>query len=121
MKLTLIPPLQNYIKVKRDWSDLDDKMKALVKDQDKSQRVAAESRRVFRDRYLTPAAEACYWRKMFHTWKSAMAFEPRKYETFENGTQVRRGVSWERFAFRQKHSFEHGYMAEDMVDDSDDE
>lgn len=88
-------------------------MKMLVKDQDKSQRIAAESTRVFRDRYLTPAAEACYWRKMMHTWKSAMAFEPKKYETFANGTRVRRGVSWERFAFRQKQSFEHGYFQDD--------
>ncbi len=95
-------------------------MTALIRDQEKSRRIAAESARIFRDRYLTPAAEACYWRKMFQTWKSVMAFEPKKYETLGNGTKVRRGVSWERFAFRQKQSFEHGFFESDL-NDTDDE
>lgn len=107
--------------MKRDWSDLDETMTALVRDQDKSRRIAAESTRIFRDRYLTPAAEACYWRRMFHNWKSVMAFEPKKYETNENGTKVRRGVSWERFAFRQKTSFEHGFFEEDSSKDDEEE
>ncbi|EMR72046.1 putative duf821 domain-containing protein [Eutypa lata UCREL1] len=113
-------PHQNYVKVKRDWTDLDETMTTLVRDQDKSRRIAAESVRIFRDRYLTPAAEACYWRKMFHTWKSVMAFEPQRYDTFENGTKVRRGVSWERFAFRQKASFEHGFFEPDLNDGEED-
>lgn len=112
-------PHQNYVKVERDWSDLDETMEALLKDPQKSHRIAAESTRLFRDRYLTPAAEACYWRKMFRNWRQVMALEPRKYDTFEDGTRVRRGVSWERFAFRQKHSFEHGFLDPDLLEENE--
>ncbi|KAH9889712.1 glycosyl transferase family 90-domain-containing protein [Xylariomycetidae sp. FL2044] len=111
-------PHQNYIKVERDWSDLETEMTELVTNPDKGRRIAAESTKVFRDRYLTPAAEACYWRKMFHNWRAVMAFEPQRYDIQEDGTKVRRGTSWERYAFKQKLSFEHGFW-EDQGDDTE--
>ncbi|KAI2602185.1 glycosyl transferase family 90-domain-containing protein [Hypoxylon sp. NC1633] len=110
-------PHQNYVRVNRDWSDLKAQMDGLTADPDRARRIARESTRVFRDRYLTPAAEACYWRRMIHSWRAVMDFEPRRYETKEDGTKVRRGVSWERFAFRQKKSFEHGFWEPDSGDD----
>ncbi|KAI1103855.1 glycosyl transferase family 90-domain-containing protein [Jackrogersella minutella] len=110
-------PHQNFVKVRRDWSDLKAQMDGLIADPDRARRIAQESASVFRDRYLTPAAEACYWRQMIHSWRAVMDFEPRRYETAEDGTKVRRGVSWERFAFRQKKSFEHGFWESDSNDD----
>lgn len=112
-------PHQNYVKVKRDWSDLKGQMDGLIADPDRARQIAHESTRVFRDRYLTPAAEACYWRRMIHNWRAVMDFEPRRYEIKEDGTKVRRGVSWERFAFRQKKSFEHGFWESDSVEEAE--
>ncbi|KAI0376322.1 glycosyl transferase family 90-domain-containing protein [Hypomontagnella monticulosa] len=106
-------PHQNYVKVKRDWSDLPAQMDGLLADPDRTRHIAQESARVFRDRYLTPAAEACYWRRMIRNWHAVMDFRPRRYESNEHGIKVRRGVSWERFAFRQKKSFEHGFWEAD--------
>ncbi|KAH9992694.1 glycosyl transferase family 90-domain-containing protein [Xylariaceae sp. FL0662B] len=112
---------QNYVQVKRDWSDLETQMEALLASPHRARRIALESTRVFRDRYLTPAAEACYWRRLIRNWRAVMDFEPRRYEVREDGTKVRRGVSWERFAFRQKHSYEHGFFEnDDVADDEDD-
>ncbi|KAI1801779.1 glycosyl transferase family 90-domain-containing protein [Daldinia bambusicola] len=106
-------PHQNYVKVGRDWSDLKAQMDGLAADPDRARRIAKESTQVFRDRYLTPAAEACYWRRMIRNWRAVMDFEPRRYETSKDGVKVRRGMSWERFAFRQSKSFEHGFWESD--------
>jgi hypothetical protein len=38
---------------------------------------------VFRDRYLTPAAQACYWRKLFNAW-ATVGFEPELYRTVKD-------------------------------------
>lgn len=76
---------------------------------------------MFRDRYLTPAAEACYWRRMFHAWRSVIGFEPQSHRLTKDGEIVRRGVSWERFAFRQEETFEHGFLGEDKIVSDEDE
>ncbi|KAF2089478.1 hypothetical protein K490DRAFT_8484, partial [Saccharata proteae CBS 121410] len=72
--------LQNYVKVSRDFSDLDEKMSFLIANPERAKEIAAESVRVFRDRYLTPAAEACYWRRMFSSYASVQAFKPQLYK-----------------------------------------
>ena len=82
-----------------------------------ARRIAEESARTFRDRYLTPAAEACYWRRMFKLYAGAQDFSPRLYEDIvEDGEVVgrkRRGMSFERVAFKQKGSHEHGFIEPD--------
>ncbi|KAF2164653.1 hypothetical protein M409DRAFT_25047 [Zasmidium cellare ATCC 36951] len=71
-------PDQNYIQVKRDFSDLPGHMKKLSKPANfpESQKIADNARRTFRERYLTPAAEACYWRAMIRGWASVQGFTP---------------------------------------------
>ncbi|KAL9079293.1 MAG: hypothetical protein Q9157_001816 [Trypethelium eluteriae] len=95
---------QNYIPVRNDWTDLDEKMQYYLSHSDEAESIAAEGARVFRDRYLTPAAEACYWRKLVREYAKAQSWEPQLYKnvTNEDGTMQlkRRGVSWERFVFR---------------------
>ncbi|KAF2145290.1 uncharacterized protein K452DRAFT_207289, partial [Aplosporella prunicola CBS 121167] len=73
-------PEQNYVAVKRDFSDLAEKMDHLTANTAAARRIAEESARTFRDRYLTPAAEACYWRRMFKLYAAAQDFSPRLYE-----------------------------------------
>ncbi|KAJ5931523.1 CAZyme family GT90 [Penicillium verrucosum] len=58
-------PNQNYVEVERDFSDLSEKMETLVNNTEAAKRIANNSVTTFRERYLTPAAEACYWRSLF--------------------------------------------------------
>lgn len=66
------------MEVERDFSDLDDKMEYFLSHDSEARRIARNSAATFRDRYLTPAAQACYWRKLFHAW-SSVSFEPKFY------------------------------------------
>lgn len=54
-------------------------MEDLLSHPEKAKRIADNSVRVFRERYLTPAAEACYWRELVKVW-SEVSFEPVLYE-----------------------------------------
>ncbi|KAH9823641.1 DNA polymerase type-X family protein pol4-like [Teratosphaeria destructans] len=73
---------QNYVKVKRDFSDLSNKMKGLLDPINiaATEAIATNARRTFREQYLTPAAEACYWRALIRGWSSVQGFEVQPYE-----------------------------------------
>lgn len=63
-----------------------------------AQRIANNSVTTFRDRYLTPAAEACYWRRMIRNWAEVQAFEPQAYHDpgeGKIGSNNQRGIDWE--------------------------
>ncbi|KAI1978859.1 hypothetical protein LOZ53_002808 [Ophidiomyces ophidiicola] len=85
----------NYVAVKRDFSDLAEKIKHLINHPDISERIARNSVEVFRDRYLTPAAEACYWRELVLAYGKISDFEATLYYLNPNGEKVRRGVPFE--------------------------
>ena len=72
-------PHQNYVAVKRDWSDLADRMKELENNPTRARRIAHEVTSFFRDRYLTPAAEACYLRRMITVYATVQNFEPQSH------------------------------------------
>ncbi|KAB8225585.1 glycosyl transferase family 90-domain-containing protein [Aspergillus novoparasiticus] len=92
----LVPdgPNQNYIEVERDFSDLESKIEPLLDDPSTAQRIANNSVRTFRERYLTKAAEACYWRQLFegygHVWNSSVPVWSDVY-------QRERGLRYESF------------------------
>lgn len=75
-------------------------MNYLLSHDSEAQRIAHNSAATFRDRYLTPAAQACYWRKLFHAW-SSVSFEPDFYRTVvdSNGKTKRksRGTPFETY------------------------
>ena len=59
----------------------------------------------FRSRYTSPAAEACYWRRLIHGW-GEVAFDPDPYETVTvqiSGKSVEeqqlRGITYEEFLY----------------------
>jgi hypothetical protein len=56
---------QNYVQVKRDLSDLVEKIEELIHDLPLADHIAANNAQAFRERYLTLAAKACYWRALF--------------------------------------------------------
>ncbi|KAE8354216.1 glycosyl transferase family 90-domain-containing protein [Aspergillus coremiiformis] len=92
----LVPdgPHQNYIEVERDFSDLSRKIEPLLNDPATGQRIANNSVRTFRERYLTKAAEACYWRQLFdrygNVWNSSVPI-------WSDVSQRERGLRYESF------------------------
>ena len=94
----LIPsgPDQNVVMVERDFSDLDAKMTELLRDRAKTRNIASHSAKIFRDRHLTPAAQACYWREMIRVW-SEVSFKPEPWKVVD-GKKRLRGVPFETFA-----------------------
>ena len=84
---------QNVVEVERDFSDLPLKMDYLLSHPVEAKRIANNSVTRFRDRYLTPAAQACYWRNLFWAWRE-VSFEPDLY----GGMDPRlRGVPYETY------------------------
>lgn len=47
---------QNFIEVKRDWSDLDSSMTEALRNAEQTEQIAERSFETFNQRYLTPAA-----------------------------------------------------------------
>ncbi|KAI6910433.1 hypothetical protein KC316_g4810 [Hortaea werneckii] len=60
----------NHVPVHRDFSDLDKQMEHYLAHPLSSQRISDAARTTFRERYTSPAAEACYWRRLLRTWSS---------------------------------------------------
>ena len=96
-------PEQNYIAVKNDWSDLRATMEHYLtpSGQIEAESIAEQTKSTFRDRYMTPAAEACYIRRMIHEWDKVQQWKPQLWKP--DGQM--RGVSWERFAWRRPKEF----------------
>jgi hypothetical protein len=61
-------PEQNIVLVKEDWSDLNDVIEYLQTNPRLAERIANNTVNTFRDKYLGPAVEVCYWRKLFRAW-----------------------------------------------------
>jgi hypothetical protein len=98
-------PDQNVVIVRDDFSDLGDQIQSLERDPERASRIAQNSVAAFRDRALTPAAQTCYWRRLFHVWREA-SFAPDPYEVVHTkviGEERRverriRGVPYETFS-----------------------
>ena len=88
---------QNWVQAKDGWVDLEEIINDLIADPEKAQRIADNSVRTLRDRYLTPAAEACYWRQLIRGY-GEVSFRPEFYEP--NGGW--RGVPFESVALTKK-------------------
>ncbi|KLJ10407.1 hypothetical protein EMPG_14221 [Blastomyces silverae] len=93
-------PRQNYVEVERDFSDLEEKMELLLRDEELAKRIADNNVKVFRERYLTKAAEACYWRELISGWGTVFAqtkTSGREQEVLGGG----RGLRYESFILLQ--------------------
>ena len=94
-------PEQNFVEVERSFSNLEETIMSLQNNQAKAERIAENNKRTFREHYLTPAAEACYWRKLIHGW-STVSWEPQFWKKDEHGDQVWRGLPVESFLLERK-------------------
>ncbi|KAK0259323.1 hypothetical protein LTR01_003143 [Friedmanniomyces endolithicus] len=70
---------QNYVQVENDWADLPPKMDELIMKPAKARLIADNAASELRDKYFTPAAQTCYWRRLFEVW-SSVSFEPEPWE-----------------------------------------
>ncbi|EKG13715.1 Lipopolysaccharide-modifying protein [Macrophomina phaseolina MS6] len=108
-------PDQNYISVANDWSDLAEKMEFYSRNPSVAERIANNSVNTFRDRYMTPAAEACYWRRLIRNYADTLAFKPEVYAKSEDqndsGVRKYRGVDWELVAVPDP-NFRYSYTEE---------
>lgn len=93
-------PNQNIVEIDRDFGSLEATIDYLRKNQGEAQKIAKNSVRVFRDRYLTPAAEVCYWRNLIRGW-AEVSFEP-EFHKVVNGTKTWRGLSFADFALERR-------------------
>ena len=75
-------PDANYVEVNHDFSDLSRKVDYLIDNPGVAERIAENAVRTFRDRYLTPAAESCYWRHLIRRYGSVLDFEPSLFVYF---------------------------------------
>ncbi|GAM90661.1 hypothetical protein ANO11243_087060 [Dothideomycetidae sp. 11243] len=90
---------QNYIRVKSDWSDLEEKMVYYIDNDEEAAAIAKHSYDTFAKKYLTPAATSCYWRRMIRNWAEIQGFKPQLYtQDTASGEKVLRGVPFEAYA-----------------------
>ncbi|KAL4980921.1 glycosyl transferase family 90-domain-containing protein [Aspergillus desertorum] len=86
-------PDANYVEVERDWSDLERKVEFLLDNPQTAERLAENSVKTFRDRYLTPAAESCFWRELVKKYGVVSGFAPVLEGSGKGGKD--RGVKFE--------------------------
>jgi hypothetical protein len=85
----------NFVEVAPDFSDLERKIEYLIDHPEVAERIANNSVATFRDRYLTPAAEACSWRALIRQYASVCDFEPQLYLANSRGENSMRGTPFE--------------------------
>lgn len=88
-------PEANYVEVQGDFADLSRKIDYLIDNPGVAERIAENAVKTFRDRYLTPAAESCYWRELIRRYAEVCDFEPVLFSTARDGKKVPRGLSFE--------------------------
>lgn len=91
---------QNFVEVERDFSDLEPAIMKLIENPGKAKQIADNQIKTFKQRYLTPAAEACYWRKTIRVW-SKVGPEPE----FKDSEGKWRGMPFETYAMMKETSY----------------
>ncbi|PSR97700.1 glycosyl transferase family 90-domain-containing protein, partial [Coniella lustricola] len=80
------PHEANMVFVKPDWSDLEDVVAWLEQNPDVAQGIATRQRHVFAGGgYLSPAAEACYWRALVKGWAEVARWDEAVIEGLGRG------------------------------------
>ncbi|EON61572.1 hypothetical protein W97_00787 [Coniosporium apollinis CBS 100218] len=94
---------QNIVRFRdRDFKELEETIEYYLARPLEAQRIAENSARLFRERYLTSAAEACYWRVLFRGWAQVQGFEVEFYRPEEHGRKRKpRGVPFESYVIME--------------------
>jgi hypothetical protein len=91
-------PRQNYVEVKKDWSDLEETVLYYLQHPEERRRIVENHLRTFREKYFTRAALSCYLRRLVQQY-ALVAFEPDVLKEVD-GKMVLRGRSFEQFIDR---------------------
>ncbi|GAA5919187.1 hypothetical protein JCM1841_002492 [Sporobolomyces salmonicolor] len=80
-------PTQNWVEMEHEnWDGLSESLERLLQDSEWAERIAENAQRTMRDRYLTPASVACYWRRILAEYAALQRFTPTPggidYESF---------------------------------------
>ncbi|KAF2161762.1 hypothetical protein M409DRAFT_58838 [Zasmidium cellare ATCC 36951] len=90
----------NCVRVERDFADLEEKIQYFSNHTQEAQIIANTAKITFRERYTTPAATACYWRKLLRSW-ATVSFTPATKVVMKGKNKQKverpRGVSFEEF------------------------
>jgi hypothetical protein len=70
---------QNIVEVQVNISDSEESTLGLLEVEEKAQLIAHKVVETIRDRYLTPAAQACYWRWIISGWAD-VSFVPQPWK-----------------------------------------
>lgn len=94
----LVPagPEQNFVSVKRDFTDLEEKVLYYLDHPEETQRIIDNHLKTFREHYLTKAAISCYLRRLIESY-ATVAFEPEVMMTTLDGHQKLRGRLFEEY------------------------
>ncbi|KAI9047234.1 hypothetical protein LZ554_008688 [Drepanopeziza brunnea f. sp. 'monogermtubi'] len=98
-------PEQNFVEVASDFSNLDSVMQGLLgktkSGELNAEKIAENNVKTFRERYLTPAAEVCYWRQLVRGWAS-VSFEPEFFKGNTGQKEEWRGLPVESFMLERR-------------------
>jgi hypothetical protein len=101
-------PEQNVVMVKRDFSDLEEKVNYYLNHPDEAEKIIANSVRDFRRNYLSRAATSCYTRRLISRY-SEVSYTPEVNLPSNPGhADRRRGLAFEDFVS----------LAQDVIDES---
>ncbi|CZT21274.1 uncharacterized protein RCC_07137 [Ramularia collo-cygni] len=90
-------PEQNYVPVKRDWTDLEEKIQHYMNNPREAEKIIQNSVDVLRSKALSRAGTSCYFRKLIQGY-STVSFTPEVYRPVKQGQLPRRrGLSFEAF------------------------
>lgn len=90
------PEEANAVFVSPDWSDLEQTVAWLEENPSVAEGIAQRQRELFVGKgYLSPAAEACYWRALISGWNEVVEYESQDWDN-------RDMVSWELFSLGHK-------------------
>lgn len=100
-------PNQNYVRVRRDFADLEEKVEHYLAHPAESEKIVANSLATFRNKYIVPAAQSCYLRRLIHGF-SAVSETPHVYRSGTESSKVpqRRGKSFEEWLQGNEDFFE---------------
>ncbi|BGP12628.1 hypothetical protein JCM10213_008766 [Rhodosporidiobolus nylandii] len=88
-------PTQNWVELKEEsWAGLEEAMEGLIAEPARAEMIAENAVRSMRDRYLTPASIACYWRRVLSEYAALQRFTP-----------TRGGIDFESFNLIRKIDF----------------
>ncbi|KAI1116377.1 hypothetical protein F5Y14DRAFT_440065 [Nemania sp. NC0429] len=91
----------NIVFVAPDWSDLEATVAWLEARPRAAEAIARRQRALFAGRgYLSPAAEACYWRGLVKGWAAVARIADEDHAAF---AELGDGVPWEEFSLKEIH------------------